>query len=74
MDPRPETTRFGTPRSCTNALTFLKNVAERGEWGGSLQKAYKLYKKGEIDRSLLLYSELAEMGYDVAQVSLGRKV
>ncbi|KAJ1477749.1 hypothetical protein T484DRAFT_1820092, partial [Baffinella frigidus] len=35
---------FGTPKSCTNALTFLKSVAERGAWGTRLQDAYKLHQ------------------------------
>jgi hypothetical protein len=37
-------------RSCTNALNFLKSVAERGLAGLQLQRAYKasaiLYDKG----------------------------
>lgn len=58
---------FGTPRSCNNALQFIKSVAERGSWGLRLQDAYKLYRAGEVDYALLLYSEAAELGYEVAQ-------
>jgi hypothetical protein len=36
---------FGTPRSCTNALQFLKAVGERGAWGLRLQQAYKVYQQ-----------------------------
>eukprot|EP00961_Rhodomonas_salina_P176576 2379865-Rhodomonas_salina.1 len=31
------------------------------------QDAYKLYRAGEVDYALLLYSEAAELGYEVAQ-------
>jgi SEL1 protein len=60
---------FGTPRSCPNAVQFIKSVPERGEWATQLQKAYKLYLSGDVDGALLLYLELAEMGFDVAQAN-----
>ena len=39
---------FGTPRSCTNALQFLKAVGERGAWGLRLQHAYKLFHSRQV--------------------------
>jgi SEL1 protein len=60
---------FGTPRSCPNAVQFIKSVCERGEWAAQLQRAYRLFHGGDSDGALLLYLELAELGFDVAQAN-----
>jgi len=46
---------------------LFKNVAERGKWGGYLMHAYNAYKETQFEESFVLYSFLAEMGYEVAQ-------
>lgn len=46
---------------------LFKNVAERGKWGGYLMHAYNAYKENQFEESFVLYSFLAEMGYEVAQ-------
>jgi alpha-mannosidase II/SEL1 protein len=58
---------IGVLRSCTTALELFKNVAERGKWGGYLMHAYNAYKENQFEESFVLYSFLAEMGYEVAQ-------
>ncbi|KAL5234597.1 hypothetical protein ACI65C_002007 [Semiaphis heraclei] len=62
---------IGVLRSCTTALELFKNVAERGKWGGYLMHAYNLYKENQFKESFVLYSFLAEMGYEVAQSNTG---
>jgi hypothetical protein len=56
-----------------NILFFklFKNVAERGKWGGYLMHAYNSYKENQFEESFVLYSFLAEMGYEVAQSNTG---
>ncbi len=48
-------------------LQLFKNVAERGDWSERLMDAHSMYKEGNVDGALLLYSRLAELGYEVAQ-------
>ena len=48
-------------------LQLFKNVAERGTWSEMLMEAHSMYKEGRIDRALLKYTLLAELGYEVAQ-------
>ncbi|CAI6368544.1 unnamed protein product [Macrosiphum euphorbiae] len=62
---------IGVLRSCTTALELFKNVAERGKWGGYLMHAYNSYKENQFEESFVLYSFLAEMGYEVAQSNTG---
>jgi len=50
---------------------LFKNVAERGKWGGYLMHAYNSYKENHFEESFVLYSFLAEMGYEVAQSNTG---
>ncbi|VVC32008.1 Sel1-like repeat [Cinara cedri] len=57
----------GILRSCTTSLELFKNVAERGKWGSYLMHAYNEYKDNRFQESFVLYSFLAEMGYEVAQ-------
>ena len=42
-------------------------VAERGPWGSLLRWELESYLKGQTARALLLYSRVAELGYEVAQ-------
>ncbi|KAG9458617.1 hypothetical protein H6P81_003125 [Aristolochia fimbriata] len=49
------------------ASALFKLVAERGPWGSLSKWALDSYIKGEVGKALLLYSRLAEMGYEVAQ-------
>ena len=44
-------------------------VAERGPWGSLLRWALESYLKGQTTRALLLYSRVAELGYEVAQIN-----
>ena len=48
-------------------MQLFKNVAERGTWSEKLMQAHTLYKDHHTDSALLLYTLLAEMGYEVAQ-------
>ena len=49
------------------ATLLYKTVAERGPWSNLARYALESYLKGEIGKSLLLYSRMAELGYEVAQ-------
>ncbi|XP_050429343.1 protein sel-1 homolog 1 [Adelges cooleyi] len=60
-------TGIGVLRSCPTALELFKNVAERGKWGSYLMHAYNAYKENDFKESFVLYSFLAELGYEVAQ-------
>ncbi|XP_046849524.1 protein sel-1 homolog 1-like isoform X2 [Xenia sp. Carnegie-2017] len=57
----------GTIRSCRTATELFKNVAERGKWSVMLMDAYKAYKSGQINKALVKYAYLAELGYETAQ-------
>lgn len=60
-------TGTGMMRSCTTAVELFKNVAERGKWGEKLMEAHMLYRDGHFDEAFMIYSLLAELGYEVAQ-------
>ncbi|RRT73586.1 hypothetical protein GW17_00028523 [Ensete ventricosum] len=49
------------------ATHLYKTVAERGPWSSLSSCALESYLKGDVGRSLLLYSRMAELGYEVAQ-------
>ena len=49
------------------AAALFKIVAERGPWGSLMRWALDSYLKGEIGKSLLLYSRAAELGYEAAK-------
>ncbi len=49
------------------AVKLLKTVAERGEWASILREAYTDYMNGFDRKSLLLYLQAAEEGFEVAQ-------
>jgi SEL1 protein len=46
---------------------LLKTVAERGEWASILKEAYTDYQNGFDRKSLILYLQAAEEGFEVAQ-------
>ncbi|XP_048259592.1 protein sel-1 homolog 1-like isoform X1 [Haliotis rufescens] len=60
-------TGTGVLRNCHTAVELFKNVAERGRWSEMLMDAHRLYKEGQVDASLIKYTFLAELGYEVAQ-------
>ncbi|GJN30943.1 hypothetical protein PR202_gb19291 [Eleusine coracana subsp. coracana] len=49
------------------AVTLYKVVAERGPWRSLSRWALESYLKGDLGKALLLYSRMAELGYEVAQ-------
>jgi len=51
--------------SCVCQL--FKNVAERGHWSEMVMEAHTMYRESNTDGALLLYTLLAELGYEVAQ-------
>jgi len=60
-------TGTGVIRNCQTATELFKNVAERGSWSEMIMDAHSLYRDGQVDSALLMYSLLAELGYEVAQ-------
>jgi len=44
-----------------------KSVAERGPWSSLSRWALESYLKGDVGKALLLYSRMADLGYEVAQ-------
>lgn len=60
-------TGTGVLRSCTTATELYKNVAERGSSALMFQEAHNSYKENDIERALIKYTFLAELGYEVAQ-------
>jgi len=46
---------------------LYKTVAERGPWSSLSRWALESYLKGDVGKALLLYSRMAELGYEVAQ-------
>lgn len=54
--------------SCFSQATVLfKMVAERGPWSSLSRWALDSYLKGDVGKAFLLYSRMAELGYEVAQ-------
>eukprot|EP00475_Leptophrys_vorax_P044083 TRINITY_DN8701_c0_g1_i1.p1 TRINITY_DN8701_c0_g1~~TRINITY_DN8701_c0_g1_i1.p1 ORF type:complete len:744 (-),score=149.93 TRINITY_DN8701_c0_g1_i1:1333-3564(-) len=60
---------LGTRSSCSMGVELYKQVAERGDWGVDLKEALESYLEGDYERSVLLYSRLAEEGVKVAQIN-----
>ena len=60
-------TGTGVLRSCTTATELYKNVAERGPSALIFQEAYTAYKENDVEKALIKYTFLAELGYEVAQ-------
>ncbi|CAI8593494.1 unnamed protein product [Vicia faba] len=49
------------------ATALYKLVAERGPWSSLSRWALEAYLKGDVGKAYMLYSRMAEMGYEVAQ-------
>ncbi|XP_028756608.1 ERAD-associated E3 ubiquitin-protein ligase component HRD3A [Neltuma alba] len=49
------------------ATMLYKLVAERGPWSSLSRWALESYLKGDVGKAFMLYSRMAEMGYEVAQ-------
>ncbi|KAL8153565.1 hypothetical protein V2J09_011325 [Rumex salicifolius] len=60
-------TGIGLKKNIQMATALYKLVAERGPWSSLLRWALESYLKGDVGRALLLYSRMAELGYEVAQ-------
>lgn len=60
-------TGTGVLRSCTTATELYKNVAERGSSAQMFMEAHAAYKENDIEKALIKYLFLAELGYEVAQ-------
>ncbi|CAM9670953.1 unnamed protein product, partial [Sphacelaria rigidula] len=52
---------------CQFAVQFLKMVVEKGPWMRGMQEALNRYVEGDHGGALVLYSRLAEIGFEVAQ-------
>ena len=52
-------------KPCQTSVKLYKGMAERGYWSHLLMIAYKSYIEGDYTRAYLLYSFLAELGYEV---------
>ncbi|KAK9075154.1 hypothetical protein SSX86_003474 [Deinandra increscens subsp. villosa] len=60
-------TGIGLNKNLPMATSLYKLVAERGPWSSLSRWALESYLKGEIGKAFLLYSRMAELGYEVAQ-------
>ncbi|XP_057828091.2 ERAD-associated E3 ubiquitin-protein ligase component HRD3A [Cryptomeria japonica] len=58
---------IGLKKDLAMAAILYKLVAERGPCGSLLRWALECYLKGQTGKALLLYSRVAELGYEVAQ-------
>ncbi|KAK4775503.1 hypothetical protein SAY87_023464 [Trapa incisa] len=57
----------GLKKNFPMATAFYKLVAERGPWSSLSRWALESYLKGDVGKAFLLYSRMAELGYEVAQ-------
>ncbi|KAK1431488.1 hypothetical protein QVD17_07947 [Tagetes erecta] len=60
-------TGVGLKKNPLMATSLYKIVAEKGPWSSLSRWALESYLKGEIGKAFLLYSRMAELGYEVAQ-------
>nr|XP_043616685.1 ERAD-associated E3 ubiquitin-protein ligase component HRD3A-like [Erigeron canadensis] len=60
-------TGIGLKKNLPMATSLYKLVAERGPWSSLSRWALESYLKGEVGKAFLLYSRMAELGYEVAQ-------
>ncbi|XP_020082481.1 ERAD-associated E3 ubiquitin-protein ligase component HRD3 isoform X3 [Ananas comosus] len=58
---------IGLKKNLYMATLLYKAVAERGPWSSLSRWALESYLKGDMGKALLLYSRMAELGYEVAQ-------
>ncbi|CAI8608942.1 unnamed protein product [Vicia faba] len=57
----------GFKKNVPLAIALYKLVAERGPWSSLSRWALEAYLKGDVGKAYMLYSRMAEMGYEVAQ-------
>lgn len=60
-------TGVGLKKNLPMATALYKLVAERGPWSSLSRWALESYLKGDVGKAFLLYSRMAELGYEVAQ-------
>ncbi|KAI9174260.1 hypothetical protein LWI28_014722 [Acer negundo] len=60
-------TGVGLKKNLPMATALYKLVAERGPWNSLSRWALESYLKGDVGKAFLLYSRMAELGYEVAQ-------
>ncbi|CAI0400418.1 unnamed protein product [Linum tenue] len=60
-------TGVGLKKNLPMATALYKLVAERGPWSSLSRWALESYLKGDVGKAFLLYSRMAEMGYEIAQ-------
>ncbi|KAL9995255.1 putative ERAD-associated E3 ubiquitin-protein ligase component HRD3 [Helianthus debilis subsp. tardiflorus] len=60
-------TGIGLKKNLPTATSLYKLVAERGPWNSLSRWALESYLKGDTGKAFLLYSIMAELGYEVAQ-------
>uniref|UniRef100_A0A0R0IHE0 DOD-type homing endonuclease domain-containing protein n=1 Tax=Glycine max TaxID=3847 RepID=A0A0R0IHE0_SOYBN len=60
-------TGLGFKKNIPLATALYKLVAERGPWSSLSRWALESYLKGDVGKAFMLYSRMAEMGYEVAQ-------
>ncbi|KAK1583235.1 hypothetical protein Q3G72_022040 [Acer saccharum] len=60
-------TGVGLKKNLHMATALYKLVAERGPWSSLSRWALESYLKGDLGKAFLLYSRMAELGYEVAQ-------
>ncbi|XP_060205437.1 ERAD-associated E3 ubiquitin-protein ligase component HRD3A isoform X3 [Lycium barbarum] len=58
---------YGVEKNYTKASALYKLVAERGPWSSLSRWALESYLRGDVGRAFLLYSRMAELGYEIAQ-------
>ncbi|CAM9350301.1 unnamed protein product [Ectocarpus fasciculatus] len=57
---------IGVERDPALAAKYLAVVAQAGPWGRRLRLAFDCYLQGDMLSALAMYSEVAELGYEVA--------
>ncbi|PSR84682.1 ERAD-associated E3 ubiquitin-protein ligase component HRD3A like [Actinidia chinensis var. chinensis] len=60
-------TGVGLKKNLAMAISLYKLVAEQRPWSSLSRWAVESYLKGDVGKALLLYSRMAELGYEVAQ-------
>ncbi|PIA32738.1 hypothetical protein AQUCO_04400144v1 [Aquilegia coerulea] len=60
-------TGIGLKKNLGMATAIYKLVAERGPWSSLSRWALESYLKGEVGKAFILYSRMAELGYEIAQ-------
>ncbi|KAJ6233256.1 sel-1-like protein [Anaeramoeba flamelloides] len=61
----------GTNKSCERSVEYYKQLSEKGEWSEDFNEAFQSWNNGEHLKALLIYEQLAELGYEIAQSNVG---